>query len=145
MQTLHRIRRSVATILLVVFLPACYSWKVVPISPVVTEQHPPKIRVTTTGGQRMELRTPSVVGDTLWGSRFQNARRENGTVMPKPEEQVAIPRADVLRVEIRKLSTGKTIGLSALGAVVLAAVALEIFCNPQASDWPDMFKFECTR
>lgn len=107
MQTFRRIRWTIAAVLLVLYLPGCYSWKTVPITPVVSEQRPGRVRVTTAEGTRFELHWPLVRGDTLLGTRRD---------LP-----VSIALGDIARVQARQIDTGKSVALSVMLAGLAAA------------------------
>lgn len=70
MRTFRRIRRAVATALLVALLPACYQWYPGYLAP--SELTKKTVRVTTMSGDRVWLYAPWIVrGDTLLVVRDQ--------------------------------------------------------------------------
>ena len=101
--------RAVLLLFLVLHLTACYTWQgVATTSPaqLIEVTQPDRVRVTVRGEGEVELVNPSVDGDQLVGA-----------------DGVSMPLADVLMLETREFSLGRTIGL-VLGTVVLVPVAL---------------------
>ena len=103
--------RAVLMLFLVLNVTACQAWHSVSldaISPaqLIEEDRPNRVRVT--GGEVLEREVvaPSVEGDQLVGAG-----------------DFSMPLADVLMLETREFSSGRTIGL-VLGTVVLVPVAL---------------------
>ncbi len=89
--------RAVLMLFLVLNLTACYTWQgVATTSPaqLIEEDRPDRIRVVVPAGIQMELERPVVDGDQLVGT-----------------SGVSMPLADVLMLEIREFSMGRTIGL----------------------------------
>ena len=116
--------RAVLLLFLVLHLTACYTWLgVATTSPagVIEATQPDRVRVLTPGGVQVELENPSVEGDQLMGA-----------------DGASLPLADVLMLETREFTFGKTIGLSALWFVggevliVLGDCAIKGFdhCGP---------------
>ena len=103
--TRHR-PRAVLLLFLLLNLTACQTWQSVSlgaISPAqfIEEDQPDRVRVLLRGGNLLELENPSVEGDEL--------------VAPG----VSIPLADILRLEVRASSRGRTAGAVAAGLFVL--------------------------
>ena len=69
--------------------------------------HPDRVRVVVRGEGEVELANPSVEGDQLVGA-----------------DGVSLPLADVLMLEIREFSWGRTLGAGVGGYMVLMAIAL---------------------
>jgi hypothetical protein len=88
-----------------VSLNACYVWR-----PAVLDAGHEFLngnaRLTRTDGTAVVVRGPRLVGDSIVGTATR-------TVTP-----VAFARADVRRIEVRRLSRGRT---AAVGAVLMAA------------------------
>lgn len=101
----HAAVRAMLTAAMVLSLNACYVWQ-----PAVLDSTHQFLngtaRLTSTDGGVVVLRGPRVVGDSIVGTATR-------TVTP-----VAVARSDVRRVEVRRLSRGRT---AAAGAVVMAA------------------------
>ena len=90
-------------------LTACQTWNSVSldaISPaqlaqLIEEDQPDRVRVLMRGGYQLELENPSVEGDEL--------------VAPG----VSMPLADILRLEVRASSRGRTAGWVVAGLAVI--------------------------
>ena len=127
MQTYRRIRRSIAVLLLVSYLPACYHFVtpkgITPEAYIAAEQ-PGQVRVTLPDGTRQTLLRPALSQDSLRGHipvRLSNNRVRSGPPW-------AVPIDSVQRLEVRKPNTWATVGLVVGGVVVVgAAVGLAIF------------------
>ena len=109
-----RVRRSpLATLLLLVYLPACTSWHVGTPTPsaFVQREHPQRARVTRTDGTQLMLKEPAVLWDTLLG-----------TLDNHDTIRVTLPLSQVQSVAVRKFSAEKTILVvgGVLGVVVVA-------------------------
>ena len=99
--------RARACVVLLLNLTACSTWQSVgPISPsqLIEEDQPDRVRVLMRGGTELELESPSVAGDEL--------------VAPG----VSMPLADIIRLEVRAFSRGRT-ALSAFGLLAVVFVA----------------------
>jgi hypothetical protein len=101
---------------------ACATWQTEarPVSHVVAEASQdgldPQVRVELASGQRLEIYTPSVVGDSIIGLS------ERPTDLKA--KHVAVATSDIQSVARRKTSAGLTlVTLGVIGAVVLAIVA----------------------
>ena len=70
---------------------------------------PDRVRVTVRGEGEVELANPSVEGDQLVGA-----------------DGVSLPLADVLMIEIRELSLGRTAGLGVLLMIPLGVLACAV-------------------
>jgi hypothetical protein len=123
MRPYPRIRRSIAAILLVLYLPACHHWvqpnDVTPQAYIATK-HPSKVRLTVNdtahGLHRFELLAPSVVqGDSLTGVPRVGA----------PPVTIAIGAIE--QFESHESNPSGTFGLVLGGAAVVGVVALAIY------------------
>ena len=113
--TRYRIR-AVLLLFLVLNLTACYTWQGVattrPIELIEATQ-PDYIRVLTQDGTQVELENPSVEGDQLVGT---TTTRSGGSFEPS---DASVTLEDVLQIEIRNFSLGRTAGHSALVLILL--------------------------
>ena len=103
--TRYRIR-AVLLLFLVLNLTACYMWQgVATPSPVqfIEATQPDRVRVVVRGEGEVELANPVVDGDQLVGA-----------------DGVSLPLADVLMLEVKKFSMGRTVLLVLGGFVALA-------------------------
>ena len=95
-------RRAIATLLLVLYLPACTSWQVAKASPeqLFEDDPPEKVMVTQTDGSRVELMSPEVRADSLVGT------------MKGDTVTVAIALSQVQKLEVRESDSLKGLGLT---------------------------------
>ena len=116
-------RRTIAALLLLLYLPACTSWQVGKPSPeeFLENEHPEKVRVTQTDGSRVELMSPAVRADSLVG-------RVNGGT------SVSIALSEVQKVEVRESDSTKT-GLLAAGVLIWTMVSVVLFFSAM-EDFP---------
>jgi len=109
--------RAVLLLLLLLNLTACQTWQSVSlgaISPaqLIEEDQPDRVRVTGGGVLEREVVSPSVEGDQLLGAG-----------------DFSVPLEDILRLEVRGFSVGRTLllgGVSFIGAIVLAVVGCAV-------------------
>jgi len=144
MRALRSRRSPIACVLLLLYLPACYSWHTGTPTPAqfVETEHPQSVRVTLTdsridcgrsvststnwwegGGaptptspcheSTYQLRNPVVRGDSLVGlvGGSRDTTRTGGYAL-----------SDISRVEVKKLSAGKTVALVLVEAVVVVGI-----------------------
>lgn len=106
-----RTTKLILALLTAATLPACTAYRTV-ADPVATLQAPKPVkdaRVTLRTGERLELDFPRVEGDSLSGFLFGGELR-------------TVALADVVRVEAKKVSAGRTAGL-VLGMAVVGTAA----------------------
>ena len=115
--------RAVLLLFLVLNVTACYTWQGVattrPIELIEATQ-PDYIRVLKPDGTQVELENPSVEGDQLVGT---TTTRSGGSFEPS---DASVPLADVLMIEIRELSLGRTAGLGVLLLIPLGVLACAV-------------------
>jgi hypothetical protein len=106
--------RAVLLLFLLLHLTACQTWQSVSldaISPaqLIEEDRPDRVRVTGRDVLEREVVSPSVEGDQLVGAG-----------------DFSVPLADILRLEVRGFSLGRTIGagFGVYMAVVLGVLGL---------------------
>ena len=109
--TRYRVR-AVLLLFLLLNLTACQTWQSVSldaISPaqLIEEDQPDRVRVTGGGVLEREVVSPSVEGDQLVGAG-----------------DFSVPLADILRLEARGISWGRTLGVGFGGYMVLGAIWL---------------------
>jgi len=115
-------RRPIALALLLWYVPACTAWHVEQgVSPqeLIAAKHPSAVRVTLPDRSQIVLDQPSIAGgDSLAGIVDGKAS--------------SVATSDVSQVAIRKVSSGRTVGLvlglGLLAASIAAAVALQNMC-----------------
>ena len=68
--------RLLAVVLLVVYLPACHSWRVENVTPeqLISTKHPDKVRVRLADSSVVDLQQPSIAQDSLRGHDEHGAR-----------------------------------------------------------------------
>ena len=102
-------------------ISACTSWRVQPVSPaqLLDEERPERVRVQRSDRSRVVLNAPQLVPDSLVGT--------------SRGERTSLPLADIAQIEVRRGSTGKTIGLvlglTAVTAVVCIPCTLLVVCS----------------
>jgi len=106
--------RTVLLLFLLLHLTACQTWQSVSLDAVspaqlIEEDQPDRVRVTGGDVFEREVVSPSVEGDQLVGAG-----------------DFSVPLADILRVEVRGLSLGRTIlaGVGVYATVIVAVVVL---------------------
>ena len=103
--------RVVLLLFLLLNLTACSTWQSVgPVSPsqFIEAEQPERVRVYMRSGGQVDLERPAVDGDELVA----------------PASGVSVPLADILRLEVRGFSLGRTIGA---GFGVYAAVVVVVW------------------
>ncbi len=120
-----KVRRGKASLLLLLLLSStsCQTWQSVSLgalSPAqfVEEDRPDRLRVFISGKplNPIELEGPTVDGDELIAS---------GT---------AVPLADITRIEVSKISIGRSVGFGWLAAVAAGLVIQGILCLDSPED-----------
>lgn len=108
-------RRALALLTLVLYLTGCHSWASQAVSPVrlVAEEEPEVIRLTTTAGNRIVVKGPKVVGDSLTGMSEDTA--------------IAVPLTDIERIELLKFDTLETV-LVVVGPIAVLFAFLAVGC-----------------
>jgi hypothetical protein len=130
-------RNPVSSLMIALFsfatLTGCAAWKkqqTPPQSPFTGPSHPHLIRVTLAGGKRLELKNPSIRGDSLVGSMPSNGRWPGPWDDPEWVE-TGLPLADVRLVELRKVDAGRTLLFAAAGiGATVAIVAITSSTTP---------------
>lgn len=118
-------RRSVASMLLVIHLGACATWRPSPVPPrqLIEQEQPSSVRVTLASGEVVTLEDPRMTGDSiagLIGGGFVN------DVYTDAELVAAVASRDVASMELRGFSAGRTFAAVALGAAAVVGVAILI-------------------
>jgi hypothetical protein len=102
----------VLAVAVALMLVGCATWRATTAPlPEVVRDHPDRIRVTRRDSGQVEVRGPVLVSDTLRGTR--------------EDRRIAIPVDDILRVETRGFSAGKSSIL--IGGLIVAATAVLIY------------------
>lgn len=101
--------RPAACLLLLLSLPACMQWvaREDPVPVLSAEKRPERVRLTLGDGRRIELQNPSVTGDSVRGVN------PAGDTANPTTRWVALPLADVRRLEVRQANTTGTMLLMA--------------------------------
>ncbi len=115
-------RRAIATLLLLLYLPACTSWQVGKTSPeqLFEDDPPEKVRVTQTDGSLIELMSPEVRADSLVGT--------------VKGDTVSIALSEVQKVEVRRPDSTRT-GILVAGIMVWTVVSVVLFVSAM-EDFP---------
>ena len=112
--------RGAALALLVLYLPACTTWRAqsFPAQAVILDTHPKRIRLTRLDGSRVEITNPRIVGDSIVGTSPDWGRFANGP---------AVALDDIRFVETQEMHAANTtllvVGLGIAALAVAAAVA----------------------
>jgi hypothetical protein len=131
-----RVRRSGSILFLLLTPLACQSWQTPkqPLPETLAAKPNAKYRVTLVHGNTVELVKPYLAGDSLIGTVV-------GDVAPELR-RFAAPVTDVSAVEVRQVSTGRTVllvaGVVAVVAVTaagMAAMATTTFESPDTVNW----------
>jgi hypothetical protein len=102
-------RRLVAAITMMSYLAACTSWQVTQAVP----ERAMHLRITQVDGTRMLLYDSRQIGDSVVGF----AQSDSGS--PSERLRVALPYADLRKIERKQPNAGKTIlAVVGLGAVI---------------------------
>ena len=88
---------------------------------------PDRVRVVVRGEGEVELANPSVEGDQLVGT---TTTRTGGSFEPSDD---SISLEDILQLEIRNFSLGRTAGLSALLLIPLSLLSCAV--SPSDCGW----------
>ena len=130
--------RAVLLLFLMLHLTACSTWQgIATTSPaaVIEATQPDRVRVTMPGGIQMELENPAVDGDELVGRSVENERLDGTlnfiqTFVPTD----SVPVADILMLEVKKFSMGRTIGLFGLVFVAAPVFLVLVVCAIEGFD-----------
>ena len=130
--------RAVLLLFLMLHLTACSTWQgIATTSPaaVIEATQPDRVRVTMPGGIQMELENPAVDGDELVGRSVENERLDGTlnfiqTFVPTD----SVPVADILMLEVKKFSMGRTIGLFGLVFVAAPVFIVLVSCATGSCD-----------
>lgn len=129
----RRPRMVTLTVIVVMHLTGCYTWRTAGLTPrrYITEQRPAAVRLMLSDGQRITLENPEIVGQSVAGvptARPAESRVAAGANTATPAA-VMTPLDLVVGVEERQFSAART-GIT-IGVVAAAAVAtlLAVFSN----------------
>ena len=114
--------RAVLLLFLVLHLTACSTWQgIATTSPaaVIDATRPDRVRVTMPGGIQMELENPSVEGDELVGYAERYERVGGRLIQTSSVGYGSVPVADIIMLEVKKFSIGRTVLLVLGGFVAL--------------------------
>ena len=114
------LRRTLSTVLLLAYLSGCTEWRVAGPTPAefIAREAPENVRLTRTDSSQIVVEAPRVRSDTLFGILLGGAGKGD-TV-----QRYAVALADIRTVEVRKVSTKRTLGLAAgvLGGFLVIAL-----------------------
>ena len=125
--TRHR-PHAVLLLSLVLNLTACAtveSWRGLPSPPSVAEHivaaQPERVRVTMQDGSQLDIEDPFVSGDQLMGQLWRTL--EINRVIGNTDD-VSVPLADIVQLEVRDVEMASSAGVSALLVVGIIAVVI---------------------
>ena len=121
--------RAVLLLFLVLNLTACSSafesWRGLPSPPSVAEHivaaQPERVRVTMQDGSQLDIEDPFVSGDQLMGQLWRTL--EINRVIGNTDD-VSVPLADIVQLEVRDVEMASSAGVSALLVVGIIAVVI---------------------
>jgi hypothetical protein len=104
--------RGIAMSLMVIMASGCSTWRREPGIPreVILRDRPDHVRLTDAAGTRLEIRNPTVRGDSITG-------------LP-----MGMPVASVVELETREFSMGRTVGLIAVAVPVALVAFIAVAC-----------------
>ena len=116
--TCYRIR-GVLLLFLLLNLTACSSaiesWRGLPSPPSVAEhivaEQPERVRLTMQDGSQLDIEDPFVSGDQLMGQLWRTL--EINRVIGNTDD-VSVPLADIVQLEVRDVEMARSAGVSAL-------------------------------
>jgi hypothetical protein len=107
--------RFLAVFSAVVVLAGCYSYRATSLTTVEPKHH---VRVTTSDGRRIEMARVTIASDTVRGMSVRQRLLGERLV------SVAVPVADLMKVEVRRVNVVRSI---ALVGTFAALVAIPVF------------------
>ena len=119
--------KRTAVLILAFWTSACTTWSIQgqPIGTVM-QSHPSKVRITTSSA-RVELTSPGLKGDTLYGVGSVGGSTYDGGVIALRESHYAFAVNEITALEIHKVSASRTaffiLGSAALGTLIVGVVA----------------------
>lgn len=116
-RTHSRVYTPMAAILMSVFLHACTRWTPVSLEPAATPVGG-QVRATLRTGQRVIVKSPVIVNDTL------REAVTGGVRWSRPQPRSGIPLAQISTLEVQKADAGATVGLIVVTGVAVAAITL---------------------
>ena len=117
--------RAVLMLFLLLNLTACSTWQgIATTSPaaVIEATRPDRIRVVVPAGIQMELENPAVEGDQLVGGGYE--RVGGRLIHTNSVGYGSVPVADIIMLEVKKFSMGRTLLLVLGGFGALPLVCL---------------------
>jgi len=133
MRTLKGLRHAIAALALVTYLAACvHTWRPTNLQPaaLVADQQVQQLRVTTSDGEQIVVRSPSVARDSLRGERVR-FEIEAGRFVER-RLPVVIALADVTRVEQLAPGAGGTALAIAIPITALGLLGV-LACDPKTN------------
>ena len=113
---------------LLIPLAGCYSWRAESVQPLQALGDGRYVRLTLPDGSRPTVHDAKLVNDSVIGLRRSGYEHRAGTI----EARFAMLARDIGRVELRRLSPGKTtgaiLGISAIALVIGAGISLGSCC-----------------
>jgi len=124
--------RPLATLLAIVSFTGCSSWRPAPGSPDPAQlpAGTDEIRVTLSDGSRLELHSPVLRADSLYGLEPKSG---SGGHAPATRKPLALATANIASLERPEDDSGKTTAF-VLGFGLLAGAIVYLFANPSATD-----------
>jgi hypothetical protein len=112
-----RLHRIIASVLLVITVPACTTWEVQHLSPewVVTQYQPERVRVSAPTGYRIVIKHPVVSNDSIVSG----------------DDSLSVALTEIQRIEVSRSDPAKTklLALGIAGGLVLTGVIACVATN----------------
>ena len=133
--------RMTPAVALLIVAAACTSWHTEDLAPqnMIAAKHPSRVRVTLVSGDRLVIRDPRVLADSLLGIDVTGVRK--GPLWPLVPAgrgtPIGLPISQVRAIATRQFSALKTgIGVGGSVAFVIAfAAAMQGACTPSCAGW----------
>ena len=125
--TCYRIR-GVLLLFLLLNLTACVevgAWRGLPSPPSVAEHivaaQPERVRVTMQDGSQLDIEDPFVSGDQLMGQLWRTLEVNR---LISNTNDISVPLADIVQLEVRDVEMARSAGVSVLLVVGIIAVVI---------------------
>lgn len=118
--------RCFTLVTLVATIIACNSWarQEGSLASVIRDRQPDRVRLHLATGERIELRDPTVSGDSITGRTQERANETESSWVV----HLAVSRVSAF--DVRETDVPLTVLTVALGSLVALLAVVEVFCDP---------------